>query len=166
MGLRLNPARRTVLGIHRCLETYIQKVVELDSYPPKLSILYRHISSLHSCRKTHSCTQHQTSSDHYISYIVYEHMREEGIRLFPESKPEKKEAVSLNPISGIQVSRKRSGFTKPVTPHLRSLGPKVQRHMAYFPRTTPPNPYLPLQTRTRHKPLDRPKLGIAGPDVS
>ena len=25
-----------------------------------------------------------------------------------------------------------NGFTKTVTPHLRSIGPNVQRHMAYF----------------------------------
>jgi hypothetical protein len=42
--------------------------------------------------------------------------------LFPESGPKKK-------LSG-------NGFTKTVTPHLRSIVPNVQRHMAYFASVT------------------------------
>ena len=38
--------------------------------------------------------------------------------LFPESGPKKNFRVN--------------GFTKTVTPHLRSIVPNVQRHMAYF----------------------------------
>jgi hypothetical protein len=38
--------------------------------------------------------------------------------LFPESGPKKNFRVN--------------GFTKTVTLHLRSIGPNVQRHMAYF----------------------------------
>jgi hypothetical protein len=56
--------------------------------------------------------------------------------LFPESGPKKNFRATASPkprprnlglkeLSG-------NGFTKTVTPHLRSIVPNVQRHMAYF----------------------------------
>ena len=52
------------------------------------------------------------------------------MELLPESEPKKKEAVSLNRF--LEFRSKKNGAVSPVTPHLRSLGPNVQRHMAYF----------------------------------
>ena len=64
----------------------------------------QHLGSLNSCRETHSCTPYQTSTAVALSHLLVTNTwKEEGIRLFPESKPKKKEAVSLIPISGIQV---------------------------------------------------------------
>ena len=53
-----------------------------------------------------------------------------AMELLPESEPKKKEAVSLNRF--LEFRSKKNGAVSPVTPHLRSLGPNVQRHMAYF----------------------------------
>ena len=60
--------------------------------------------------------------------------------LFPESGPKKNFRVtaSLKPrprnpgLKGLS----GNGFTKTVTPHLRSIVPNVQRHMAYFAERT------------------------------
>jgi hypothetical protein len=38
----------------------------------------------------------------------------------------------LFPESGPQKNFRVNGFAKTVTLHLRSIGPNVQRHMAYF----------------------------------
>jgi hypothetical protein len=56
--------------------------------------------------------------------------------LFPESRPKKdfRVTASLKPrprnpgLKGLL----GNGFTRTVTPHLRSIVPKFQRHMAYF----------------------------------
>jgi hypothetical protein len=97
------------------------------------------LSNLNSSRITHACTPHQTSTPITISHLlvaVHEYMRRRtDSRLFPESVPTKNGAVSLEPISGVRVLKERSSFTtlKP-WPHTyaRSLGPNVQRHMAYY----------------------------------
>ena len=47
--------------------------------------------------------------------------------LFPESGPEQDFPVN--------------GFTKTVTPHLRSIVRHVKRHMAYFANTSPRTKY-------------------------
>jgi hypothetical protein len=59
---------------------------------------------------------HRTSSDPaYLHTYVYLYMRRKRrMLLFPES------------------GHSGNGFTKTVTPHLRSIVPNVQRHMAYF----------------------------------
>jgi hypothetical protein len=63
---------------------------------------------------------HLTSSDPaYLYTYVYLYMREgEGCGYF--RNPALKRGFRVN------------GFTKTVTPHLRSIGPNVQRHMAYL----------------------------------
>jgi hypothetical protein len=52
-------------------------------------------------------------------------------RTFICTREEKKKNVA---ISGVRAYKGLSGngFTKTVTPHLRSIVPSVQRHMAYF----------------------------------
>jgi hypothetical protein len=46
----------------------------------------------------------------------------------------------LFPESGPKKNLRGNGFTKTVTLHLRSIGPNVQRHMAYFALWAAPAP--------------------------
>jgi hypothetical protein len=48
-----------------------------------------------------------------------------GYKKFLESEPKMKKRGLLKPISGVQVLKEWSVFTKIVTPRLRSLGPNV-----------------------------------------
>ena len=56
--------------------------------------------------------------------------------LFPESGPKKNFRVTASlkppPRNPGPKGLSGNGFTKTVTPHLRSIVPNVQRHMAYF----------------------------------
>ena len=58
--------------------------------------------------------------------------------LFPESGPKKGFRVTVfktinhDPVIRAYKGLSGNGFTKAVTPHLRSIVPKIQRHMAYF----------------------------------
>jgi hypothetical protein len=115
-----------------CKETYVQKVVEpgLITTEVKYPLLRACSSSaaltaagLHTHVRTH-----RTSSDPaYLHTYVHLYMREgkEGCCYFRNP--------GLKRTFGLTVT---NGFTKTVTLHLRSIGPNVQRHMAYFADTS------------------------------
>ena len=118
VGLILTPLFFVFRMMGRWCEGVLFKIkLENEIFPQTISEI---LCLLYPLLRACSCSDYTLMYAHigrlailHISNITFVHEREEGMLLFPESGPKKDFRVN--------------GFTRTVTPHLRSIVPNVQR---------------------------------------